>query len=145
MLPRFVEGVPYDRGYLGAAHASRPYSRDIGRVPVPSPTAGKPDSDQEEAYFVGVGSMEEYLRPPVLLGMGDGDGDLHGMEGNCVRCAKSVWCWLQFVFTPGRLMIVLGWCLWTYGVRIWDIFLWVSFHSVLQFVVGDNPSLMGGE
>ena len=66
------------------------------------------------------------------------------MEGNCVRRAESVRCWLRFVFTPGRLVIVLGWCLWTYGVRVWDIFLWVSFLSVLRSVVEDKHSLMGG-
>ena len=74
--------------------------------------------------------------------MGDGVGDQNGREGNRVRRAESFRYWLQFVFTPGRLLNASGWCLWTYGYVVGTFSLGSLF--VCPSVVEGNHSLMGG-
>ena len=66
------------------------------------------------------------------------------MEGNRVRRAESVRCGLQFVFTPGRLVIVSGWCLWTCGVRVWAFFFGYLFIPFSGPWLGTTTLLWGG-
>ena len=74
--------------------------------------------------------------------MGDGVGGRYGREGNRVRRAESFRCWLQFVFTPGRLLNASGWCLWTYEPVVGTFSL--GSFLVCPSVVEGNHSLMGG-
>ena len=66
--------------------------------------------------------------------------DVCSMEGNRVRRAESVRLMSQFVFAPGRLLIVSSWCRWAHVVVFMGYFLFLFTRPVVE----GNHSLMGG-